>query len=37
MLEDVASPRQACSRLSCQISLTDELEDLAVTIPEEQQ
>lgn len=36
MLEDVVSPRQVSSRLSCQIALTGELAGLAVTIPEEQ-
>ena len=33
MLEFTATPRQANSRLSCQINLTQELDGLAVEIP----
>lgn len=36
MLEFTASPRQANSRLSCQIPLTDSLDGMAVDIPEQQ-
>lgn len=36
MLEFAASPRQANSRLSCQIALTDALDGLAVDLPESQ-
>ncbi len=36
MLEFTASPRQANSRLSCQIPLIDALDGLAVDIPEHQ-
>jgi 2Fe-2S ferredoxin len=36
MLEFTASPRQPNSRLSCQISLVDALDGLAVDIPEHQ-
>ena len=36
MLEEVAAPRQANSRLSCQIKVTPELEGLIVDLPERQ-
>lgn len=36
MLEDTASPRRAVSRLSCQITLTAEMDGLVVNLPEEQ-
>jgi 2Fe-2S ferredoxin len=36
MLEFTASPRRANSRLSCQIKLTQELDGLAVDLPESQ-
>lgn len=36
MLEFTASPRRSNSRLSCQISLTDEMDGLVVDIPESQ-
>lgn len=37
MLEEAASPQRSTSRLSCQITLTDELEGLSVTIAPEQE
>lgn len=36
MLECTASERQSCSRLSCQIELSDELDGLIVRTPETQ-
>ena len=36
MLEFTASPRQANSRLSCQIALTDALDGLTVDLPPSQ-
>lgn len=36
MLESTASPRLDTSRLSCQVVLTDEQEDVAFTIPDAQ-
>jgi 2Fe-2S ferredoxin len=36
MLEFTASPRRANSRLSCQITLTDDLDGLAVDLPASQ-
>lgn len=36
MLEDTACPRQPNSRLSCQITASDELDGLVVRTPEEQ-
>ncbi|MFJ9173703.1 2Fe-2S iron-sulfur cluster-binding protein [Streptomyces sp. NPDC102360] len=36
MLESAASPRQESSRLSCQITMTDELDGLVVHTPEAQ-
>ena len=36
MLEFVASPRQANSRLSCQLALTDALDGLTVDLPASQ-
>ena len=36
MLEFSASPTRATSRLSCQISISDELEGLVVHLPEKQ-
>jgi ferredoxin, 2Fe-2S len=36
LLDGTASERQANSRLSCQISLTDELDGLTVNLPERQ-
>ena len=36
MLEFIASPRQANSRLSCQITLTDALDGLTVDLPASQ-
>jgi 2Fe-2S ferredoxin len=36
MLESTAEPPTECSRLSCQIILTDELDGLTVTIPDSQ-
>ncbi|AEG92888.1 ferrodoxin-like protein [Ramlibacter tataouinensis TTB310] len=36
MLEFTASPRQANSRLSCQIELTDALDGLVVDLPQRQ-
>jgi ferredoxin, 2Fe-2S len=37
MLEFTASPRQATSRLSCQLVMTEALDGLVVHLPEEQQ
>ena len=37
MLEGTASPRQAGSRLACQVMLTDALQGLRVQLPERQQ
>ncbi len=37
LLQDTASPRQATSRLGCQVRLTDELDGLIVRLPEEQE
>lgn len=36
MLEETASPRRSCSRLSCQIPLSDATDGLVVHVPEEQ-
>lgn len=36
MLDFTASPRQAGSRLSCQITLTDDLEGMSVELPPSQ-
>ena len=36
MLEFTTSPRRNASRLSCQIELTEELDDITVEIPESQ-
>jgi len=36
MLEFIASPRQANSRLSCQVTLTDALDGLTVDLPASQ-
>lgn len=36
MLEDAATPATQCSRLSCQIRMTDELDGLVLTIAAEQ-
>jgi ferredoxin, 2Fe-2S len=36
MLDNTASPREANSRLSCQLRVTGELDGLVVTVPEEQ-
>jgi 2Fe-2S ferredoxin len=36
MLEDTVSPRTADSRLSCRISVTDDLDGLIVKLPEAQ-
>ncbi|MGV9672060.1 2Fe-2S iron-sulfur cluster-binding protein [Gordonia sp. NPDC003504] len=36
MLEDAATPATGCSRLSCQIRMTDELDGLVLTIAPEQ-
>jgi 2Fe-2S ferredoxin len=37
LLEDTVSPREATSRLGCQIRLTDELDGLVVRVPEAQE
>ncbi|MFD4193782.1 MULTISPECIES: 2Fe-2S iron-sulfur cluster-binding protein [Amycolatopsis] len=36
MLDNTACPRAENSRLSCQIEVTEELDSLTVTVPEEQ-
>jgi 2Fe-2S ferredoxin len=36
MLDNTASPREANSRLSCQLRVSGELDGLVVTVPEEQ-
>lgn len=36
MLDNTASPRAQNSRLSCQLEVSDELDGLVVTVPEEQ-
>jgi len=36
MLDSTACPREENSRLSCQIEVTEELDSLTVTVPEEQ-
>jgi 2Fe-2S ferredoxin len=37
MLDCTASPREATSRLSCQLPVTEELEGLVLRVPEEQE
>lgn len=37
MLECTASPREASSRLSCQVPVTEELDGLVLRLPEEQE
>ena len=36
MLEEAVAPREDCSRLSCQIVLTDDLNGIVLHLPEEQ-
>lgn len=37
LLDDAVTPRQATSRLSCQLEMTDDLDGLTVTMPAEQE
>lgn len=37
LLDETASPRQANSRLGCQVAVTDDLDGLVVRLPQEQE